>query len=896
MRLFTPDPSESDVTERILLLFTPLLSASGVLVLTLCRISDGVCNVSLSVGSALLIVVSTAVCFGFAHSFLAKWAPNRDPFLLPVAAMLTTWGLLSVARLAPAFLGRQVLWMCVSVLTMAGVVRLKGKLDWLYRYRYSCLFAGLILLIATLFLGTNPSGYGPRLWLGFGTVYYQPSELLKLLMVVFSASYLAEKRQLLTSAELKGPLQAHRLAYIGPLFAMFGLTLILLAWQQDLGTAMIFFLTFLVILYLATKRLAYIGIGLVLFTLAGIIGYSISEHVALRIDIWLNPWPEAPDRAFQIVQSLIAIGAGGLIGQGLAMGVPTYVPAVHTDFVFAAIGEEWGLVGLLALISLFLLLVLRGFRTALRSPRLFESFLAAGLSATLGIQGWIIMAGNAKLAPITGVTIPFVSYGGSSLLTSYVALALLISVSDKSHPTKKFAVQDANFSPPLRHVVYTMSALFLSLALVSGYWAVGRTPQLTNRDDNPRKVLYERSIVRGRILDRQRVVLAESRLEGDRSVTRLYPIPQAAPVTGYTSLRYGSSGIELTFDELLRGGSIGPIESTIQQALHRNPEGHDVQLTLDAALQTKAQNSLQEYTGAVVAMNAHNGAILALASGPTFDPEQIDRDWDALVASSSSPLLNRATQALYQPGTVLQSVVLSEILIKNLATLTTTVAAAAAPIDIDGEILQCAGNVFADATLADAYSAACPAPFAEYGQQIGQNGLADAFARWGLTTPITLEIPAVVPDIDLDTLTSSSEIALEAIGQGKLTVSPLQVAIVAATLTNDGIMPAAHIVSRLQDQDERWIDIPPPVSSEQIIPSWLASAMLDSWKSEQGFLVRHSSAIPGTDQLPHQWFTGILSSPTGSSMVIVVLLENTANPDAATRIGVSLLQTLATAK
>ena len=892
-RIFPSAPSESDILERILLLFTPLLSVSGALVLVLCRPSGGICNASLSIVSALLIVASTSVCFALAHVLLAKWAARRDPFLLPTVALLTTWGLLSVARLAPSFLGRQILWMCVSIVAMAAVVRLSGRLDWLYRYRYTWLFAGLLLLATTLFLGTNPSGYGPRLWLGFGTVYYQPSELLKLLMVVFVASYLAEKRQLLTNDELKGPLSAHRLAYIGPLLAMFGFTVVLLSWQQDLGAAMIFFLTFLVMLYLATKRFAYVGIGLVLFALAGFIGYGISEHVALRIDIWLNPWPEASDRAFQIVQSLLAIGAGGLFGQGLAMGAPTYIPAVHTDFVFAAIGEEWGLVGLLALILLFVVLLLRGFRAASRTHRLFESFLAAGLSATLGIQSWIIMAGNAKLAPITGVTIPFVSYGGSSLLTSYVALAILISVSDESRSVTGLAVSGANFLLPLRRVAYTMSALFLGLALLSGYWAVGRASDLATRDDNPRKVLYEYSIVRGRILDRQKVVLAESRLEDDRSATRRYPVPQAAPVTGYTSVRYGSSGIELAFDELLRGEDLGPLESAIRQALHRYPEGHDLQLTLDAALQTKAQNSLQEHTGAVVVMDARSGAILALASSPTFNPENIDQDWDMLVSSSSSPLMNRATQAQYQPGTVLQTAILSEILIENLATLTTTVPSAAEPIDIDGATLQCASDIPAIATLADAYGASCPSPFAAYAKWIGKDGLDAAFARWHLTTPIAFEIPAAGPTIDLDQIATSAEIALEAIGQGLLTVSPFQVASVVATLANNGVMPPAHIVSRLQDRDGHWSASSPPAGYEQIIPSRMASEMLDSWGFDQGFFVRHSSAIPGTDQLPHQWFTAILPPSAGGPVVIVVLLENTTDPRAAARIGVSLLETLA---
>jgi cell division protein FtsW len=418
----------------------------------------------LAVGHWSLLVGSFAASFAAAHILLNRWLPARDPFLLPIAALLTGWGLLLVARLAPNFLLRQSIWLLISTAVLLAVVRAGHDLRWLRRFRYTWLLGGLVLLAATLVLGVNPSGYGPRLWLGAAGIYFQPSEILKLLLVVYLASYLAERRELLVTAGHKvGRWWLPPLAYVGPLGAMFGLTIVLLAWQQDLGAAILFFFTFLTMLYMATGQWGYVAAGLVLFVAAGVAAYAASSRVALRVDTWLNPWPEAADRAFQIVQSLLAFGAGGIFGQGIGLGRPTYIPAVHTDFVFAAIGEEFGLLGTLGLVALYATLALRGLRTATRARQPFERFLSAGVAAGITIQAWVIMAGNAKIIPITGVTLPFVSYGGSSLLTTFIALALLLRISAQEVERSEMA-RSLNLQSQIFHLA---CALALALALLA---------------------------------------------------------------------------------------------------------------------------------------------------------------------------------------------------------------------------------------------------------------------------------------------------------------------------------------------------------------------------------------------------------------------------------------------
>jgi cell division protein FtsW (lipid II flippase) len=422
-------PFSNYLVERSLLILAGLFTAMGLFQLAWVR-SAGEEQSILSRWSEVVIpLIVWLVSFGAAHSVLQRRLRERDPLLLPIAALLSGWGLIEVARLAPAFMWRQILWLPISIAALLAVAAAPRDLRWLRRYKYTWLFSGLVLLVATLIVGVNPSGQGERLWLGLGGVYFQPSEILKLLFIAYLAAYLAEKHELLivTGRRLwKWRLPA--LPYLAPLLAMWALAMALLAWQRDLGAAVLFFFTFLGMLYMAGGQWGYLIVGSALFAVGAGIAYRVIDRVALRVDAWWNPWPQAAGRSYQIVQSLLALASGGLIGQGLGQGAPTVIPVVHSDFVFAAIGEEFGLLGTLAVLACIGILVARGFRAAIRARAPFDQLLAAGLSMLLGFQAWIIMAGNAKLIPLTGVTLPFISYGGSSLLSSFIALGLVLHV------------------------------------------------------------------------------------------------------------------------------------------------------------------------------------------------------------------------------------------------------------------------------------------------------------------------------------------------------------------------------------------------------------------------------------------------------------------------------------
>ncbi len=613
-----------------------------------------------------------------AHGWLARVAPTRDPLILPVVVMLTGLGLLSIARTAPNFLQRQTLALVMAFVAMLAIAGRRDRLRWLRRFKYTWLIAALALLLVSLAFGVNPSGAGARLWLNLGSFFVQPSELLRLLMIAFLAAYFAERAtrggELPPEAQPASPFNRRSLA---PTLAMGFIALAMLAIQQDLGAASLLVITFAFMLYLATGD-ARLPLGLAVgLGVAAIAGYFLSARVAQRLSIWLNPWADPQGSAFQIVQSLIALASGGLLGQGINQGRPGYVPAVHTDFPFVMLGEELGLAGALAVLAGFAALILRAWRIGLRSGDRYRLLLAGGIAAALAAQVFVIVGGNIGLLPLTGVTLPFISYGGTSLVVSYFMIGLLIRLSAdaaEAGPTSAARAVD----PPARRTrlaagraMRLSAALLAALALGTGYWSIVRGPELVARADNPRRVEAELATFRGAIYARDGVLLAYSscvgalqplaRCDARRGspsalrYERRYPLPEAAPAVGYYSQRYGVGGLEAFADAALRGS-----RTWLDDFLHRPRIGQAITTTLDAGWQRRAAAALRAGStlsvahGAAIVMNWRTGEVLALTSAPTFDPNRLEQDWERLRATPDAPLVNRATQGLYQPGLLLR--------------------------------------------------------------------------------------------------------------------------------------------------------------------------------------------------------------------------------------------------
>jgi len=302
-------------------------------------------------------------------------------------------------------------------------------------YKYTWAAVGVGLLVLTFIFGRDVNG--ARLTLDLGPVSGQPSELLKVILVVFLAGYLSEFRPLLVEQSTRlGPLRLPPLPYLAPMVAMWAIALGIVVIQRDLGAALLFFAVFLTLLYVATARTSYVVIGLSLFVAGSAVMYRLFGHVAQRVDIWLDPFADPQGAGYQVVQALYAFGRGGILGTGLGNGLPSVggrlpIPEIHTDFPLAALGEELGLIGVLAILGLYLVVIERGLRIAASAADDFRALLAAGLSLVVGVQAFIIAAGNLKLIPLTGITLPFISYGGSSLLANALVVGLLLALSDR---------------------------------------------------------------------------------------------------------------------------------------------------------------------------------------------------------------------------------------------------------------------------------------------------------------------------------------------------------------------------------------------------------------------------------------------------------------------------------
>ncbi|MGB8213488.1 MAG: FtsW/RodA/SpoVE family cell cycle protein [Anaerolineales bacterium] len=563
--------------------------------------------------------------------------PDADPYLLPVAALLTGWGILTIYRLEPGFGYRQTAWLLVCGIIFLFGLRLSPELRFLRRYKYIWLTGGLLLTALTLIFGTDPGGGYEHAWLGCCGVYFQPSEPLKLLLIIYLAAYMADRL----------PLSLRPLPLFAPTAVIMGVALLLLFVQRDLGTVSIFIFLYTVILYVASGRKRILLISLIGLALAGLAGYFLFDVVRLRVDAWINPWLDPSGRSFQIVQSLMAVANGGTSGRGPGMGSPGLVPVAISDFIFVAIAEETGLVGSLGLLALIGFFVARGLRAALRAPDNFRRILAAGLTAYIGAQSILIIGGNIRLLPLTGVTLPFVSYGGSSLLTSFLALLILLLISSQPED------EPAPLPSPQPYLLLAglLGLGLCALAILNAWWAVWRGPDLLQRTDNARRSIDDRYVKRGSLLDRNDLPINITQGQAG-SYTRAYLYPDLGSITGYTDPSYGQSGLEATLDPYLRGLEGNPASSIWWNHLlyGQPPPGLDVRLSIDLTLQRRADALLGNRTGAIVLLNAETGEILIMASHPTFDPNKLDEQAATLLKDPQSPLLDRAAQEQYAPG------------------------------------------------------------------------------------------------------------------------------------------------------------------------------------------------------------------------------------------------------
>ena len=893
----------------------------------------------------LAVPLGLFAAFAAAHIGVRIFAPGADPAILPVVFTLSGIGITFVTRLQPdASLG-QVIFLFLGVALMVGTLAVVKNLEVIKRYKYALGIAGIILLVLPMFIGTEI--YGSKLWIKIGGFQFQPGEFAKVLIVLFLAGYLAENRELLSISNrtvlgIKFP----RLRLLYPLFIVWGVCLLVVAFERDLGSALLFYTIFLIMLYVATGRVSYVIIGLALLAIGAFGMYQIMSHVQVRVAIWLDPFSDAQNLGYQIVQSLFSLADGGLAGVGIGKGMADIIPVVASDMIFAAIGEEMGLLGGSAVLLLFMLFAVRGLTTAARAKSDLAAFSAAGLTAAISFQAFTIVGGVTKLIPLTGVTLPFMSQGGSSLLASFVIVALLLRAGDEATGRSteiantstdlatagyRTTVRGSHMRRPaldtpesgllgrvalanrLTRTVFLFTALFAVLIGNITYIQVIKASEYQDMPSNNHTINKARFIKRGSIITADGLTLAESIQQADGTYARSYPNGNlAAHVVGYYSQQYGTMGIENTQNDTLTGSKD---YSSWQNALNSlagiSEPGNSVQLTIDSRIQRAAEQALAGRVGAIVALDPRSGAVLAWASAPTFDNTNIQAAIEAANASggADTSMYDRATLALYTPGSTFKVLTLASALENGLATLDTTYDSPGR-MEIGGsDVVSIGERGHGKISLAKAFALSSNTVFGQVADGLGAEKLVATARAFGYGQQLGLDFTTAASVMPNPEEMTEWELAWagagQPVGQGH-TPGPqatvMQNALMAATIANNGIAMNPYVVSQILAPDGTVLKTTRGHSLGQAVGSGTAEqvkqAMLDvvqngtgSAAAIAGVKVAGKTGTAETNNAnANSTFVGFAPYDTPTVAIAVVIEQNAKGEESAAAVGGQVLR------
>ena len=893
----------------------------------------------------LAVPLGLFAAFAAAHIGVRIFAPGADPAILPVVFTLSGIGITFVTRLQPdASLG-QVVFLFLGVALMVGTLAVVKNLEVVKRYKYVLGIAGIILLVLPMFIGTEI--YGSKLWIKIGGFQFQPGEFAKVLIVLFLAGYLAENRELLSISNrtvlgIKFP----RLRLLYPLFIVWGVCLLVVAFERDLGSALLFYTIFLIMLYVATGRVSYVIIGLALLAVGAFGMYQIMSHVQVRVAIWLDPFSDAQNLGYQIVQSLFSLADGGLAGVGIGKGMADIIPVVASDMIFAAIGEEMGLLGGSAVLLLFMLFAVRGLTTAARAKSDLAAFSAAGLTAAISFQAFTIVGGVTKLIPLTGVTLPFMSQGGSSLLASFVIVALLLRAGDEATGRSteiantstdlatagyRTTVRGSHMRRPaldtpesgllgrvalanrLTRTVFLFTALFAVLIGNITYIQVIKASEYQDMPSNNHTINKARFIKRGSIITADGLTLAESVQQADGTYARSYPNGNlAAHVVGYYSQQYGTMGIENTQNDTLTGSKD---YSSWQNALNSlagiSEPGNSVQLTIDSRIQRAAEQALAGRVGAIVALDPRSGAVLAWASAPTFDNTNIQAAIEAANASggADTSMYDRATLALYTPGSTFKVLTLASALENGLATLDTTYDSPGR-MEIGGaDVVSIGERGHGKISLAKAFALSSNTVFGQVADGLGAEKLVSTARAFGYGQQLGLDFTTAASVMPNPEEMTEWELAWagagQPVGQGH-TPGPqatvMQNALMAATIANNGIAMNPYVVSQILAPDGTVLKTTRGHSLGQAVGSGTAEqvkqAMLDvvqngtgSAAAIAGVKVAGKTGTAETNNAnANSTFVGFAPYDTPTVAIAVVIEQNAKGEESAAAVGGQVLR------
>lgn len=790
---------------------------------------------------------------------------------LEVSFFLQT-GLFMLYRLKPELALKQGVVAIVGLALLPLIMMGVRQLTWLPKLGY--VYYGLALFFLLL---SNVTKGGAKNWAEFFGISFQPSEFVKIIFVLFLSSLL---------------LQAYQFRHFLMVSVMSAVVILILVVQRDLGGAFIFFTIYVVITYIYSHKKTWLVLQFVAASAAGVTAYYLFSHVRVRLVGWLKPLQTIDHEGYQLSRSLFALSNGKWFGTGLGEGMPNSIPVVESDFLFSAIGEEYGSLFILLLIGHFLFFVVTLYRLSEQAESKFSYFVRTGLTTLMGVQGFLIIGGVTGLLPITGVTLPFISYGGSSLVTSLLMVGLIGTIQSQTEQKKEKYQQKKELKAelPFRYigilrafiiVIYSVAFVYLTSFLLI------RSNQIAVNKYNPRLPSIEKTICRGKIVDCHQVILAETTKEG-QEWRRDYPYADMfAHPLGY--IGHGKSGLESYYNvELLNSHRTiwQEIEAIISPRINK---GSTIQTTLDYNLQKIAYQALKGKKGAVVVLKADTGEILAMVSQPAYNPNTIASDYSTISQSDTANLVNRAVSGLYPPGSTFK-----------------TITALAYYRQFGPEFsYHCQGKaLFGHRQIAcyhhkkhgrldlpKAYAASCNTAFGQMAQQLGQDKMAVVAEDLLFNQRLPFDYFHEKSQFLVDESSGPTLIAETAIGQGKLLVTPLHNALITSIIANGGQLMRPYLVDKIISPDNRVVKEFLPRQSDLILQaeevSWLQQMMEKTVKegTAKGLHNSQYTAAGKTGSaenpfgLPHAWFVGYAPAEK-PEIVVSIVVENAGTSSA----------------
>ena len=874
--------------------------------------------------TTLGVPIGIFVAFVIAHLAVRKFAPKADPAILPISFALSGIGIAFITRLAPyadksSIAINQVMWLFLGVACMVLVLVLFRNLDKVANYKYTLMIVGFALLLSPLLPVIGQEIYGSRIWIGIPGVFsFRPGEIAKIAIVLFLAGYLAQNREMLSVFTWRaGPFNLPDIRTLLPLLLMWLVALLIVVFEKDLGSALVFFFVFLIMLYVATGKKFYLVVGLGLIAVGGVGAYLAFGHVQTRVDIWLDPFADAQNTGYQLVQSLYSIADGDLFGVGLGRGLAgggnglPQIPVAESDFIFTVIAEEIGLLGAAGVLLLFLCFAIRGFVTAARAKSDVSSFVAVGLTSIVVLQAFIIVGGITRLIPLTGITLPFISQGGSSLLASFIIVGFLLRCGDEgtgvgqemaSATTSLHAnsvLGRVSLGKRLNHSMLLCSALFALLVANLTLIMVVQADYYQNMPGNNHTLAKEARSERGTIATYDGVVLARSVKEEDGTYEREYPAGDlASHVVGYSSPQFGNSGIEKAYNDTLKGEeNFASWTDVLNSFAGIGTAGNDVTLTLNSKIQQAAQDALAGRKGACVVMDPDTGAILAMASAPTYNAA----DFAAVIEQANanpddSTLVDRAAGSLYAPGSTFKIVTLATALEDDVAD-EDTVFSSPGTMEIGNATVSNFNKAnYGSLTLAQATELSSNTVFGQLGVEMGADKLVAGAESFGFNKEIDFPLytpESLMPSAE-DLQKSPWELAWAAAGEpvGDTTrpgrespagpqATVLEMAMVGTAIANDGVIMQPYLVDSVNNANGERSFSASPTKLMQAVSKTTAGRVRDVLLGVVQNGTGTAAAIPGIDVAGKtgtaekengndSWFVGM--APAEDPRVVVAIV------------------------